>query len=269
MIHFTLRGGLANMMFQIAAVNSIALKNNTRCSFHNLGDQLNYINKFKHVNSRLNDATKYRDLNIFKNLLVNPVPPNVKTYTYPFHFENIELGVGDVGLDGFFQSEKYFKEHENEVREMFKPTDEVLNVINGKYGDILKVRTTSIHVRRGDYLRYPNHHPTQTLQYYEKGIELTKDSTDKYIIFSDDILWCRQTFRGDNFIFMEDEDDYIELYLMSMCDNNIIANSSFSWWGAWLNNNKGKIVVGPSNWFGSAYSNWDTSDVLPKEWFKI
>jgi hypothetical protein len=269
MIHFTLRGGLANMMFQIAAVNSIALKNNTQCSFHNLDDQLNYINQFRHKNTRLKDATKYRDLNFFKDTLTNPVPPNINVYTYPFHYEDIQIAEGDAGLDGFFQSEKYFKEHEGVIRELFKPTDEVVNVIKEKYSDILNQKTTSIHVRRGDYLKHPNHHPVQTLQYYQKGIELTIGKTDKYIIFSDDIPWCREVFKGDKFIFMEDEDDYIEMYLMSMCDNNIIANSSFSWWGAWLNNRKDKTVVGPKNWFGPAYSTWNTNDVLPEEWIKI
>jgi len=269
MIYFTLRGGLANMMFQIAAVNSIALKNNTQCSFHNLDNQLGYINQFRHVNTRLGDAIKYRDLNFFKETLTNTPPPNVKVYTYPFHYEDIKLDDGEVGLDGFFQSEKYFKQHEGVIRELFKPTDKVLNTLKEKYSEILNQKTTSIHVRRGDYLNHPNHHPVQTLEYYEKGIKLTLNTTDKYIVFSDDIMWCKQSFHGDNFIFMDDEDDYIELYLMSMCDNNIIANSSFSWWGAWLNNNPNKIVVGPKLWFGKAYETWNTNDVLPKEWIKI
>jgi hypothetical protein len=207
---------------------------------------------------------------MFKDVLTNSVPPNIKSYIYPFHYENIQIEPGDAGLDGFFQSEKYFKEHEKEIKEMFKPNDNIVRTIREKYGDtILNQRTTSIHVRRGDYLKHPNHHPVQTLQYYQKGIELTIDKTDKYIIFSDDILWCREVFQGDKFIFMEDEVDYIELYLMSMCNNNIIANSSFSWWGAWLNNHEDKIVVGPENWFGPAYATWNTNDVLPEEWIKI
>lgn len=270
MIHFTLRGGLGNMMFQVAALNSIALKNNTKCSFHNLDEQLNYINQFRHVNVKLEDATKYKKLNFFKDALTNPVPANIKTYTYPFHYEEIKIGEGDVGLDGFFQSEKYFKEHKNFIKELFKPTDEVVNIIKEKYSDILNQRTTSIHVRLGDYLNHPNHHPVQSLKYYNKAIELTKNHTDKYIVFSDNIGWCKDVFKGDEFIFRDnDEKDYVELYLMSMCDNNIICNSSFSWWGAWLNNNEDKIVVGPKKWFGVAYSTWNTNDVLPKEWIKI
>jgi hypothetical protein len=269
MIYFTLRGGLANMMFQVAAVNSIAMDKGVDCSFHNLDNQLVFINKHKHLNVRLGDAREYRKLRFFKDALTNEVPPNIKSYTYPYHFQDIEIEGDDAILDGFFQSEKYFKSNEKEIKELFRPTDEIVSILNEKYNHILNDKTTSIHVRRGDYLRHPNHHPVQSMEYYKKGIELTKETTNKYIVFSDDIPWCKKMFVGDEYVFIDNEEDYIELYLMSMCDNNIIANSSFSWWGAWLNNNPSKIVVGPSMWFGIAYRGWNTNDVLPEGWIKI
>ena len=126
---------------------------------------------------------------------------------------------------------------------------------------------TSIHVRRGDYVKHPNHHPVQTIEYYNKSVEMVgKDTT--IVVFSDDIEWCKKNFNIDNIIYIEDEKDYIELYLMSLCDNNIISNSSFSWWGAWLNTNENKKVIAPNKWFGSAI-NENTNDIIPKGWIKI
>lgn len=269
MIHYTLRGGLANMMFGIAATHSIALSKGTKPSFNNRDNQLVYLDKEKIFNPKLKHSSEYLRLDFFKNMITETAPTNTKVYSYPFHFQELPI-IGDVAIiDGFFQSEKYFKNHEKEIKKLFKPTKEIIKIINDKYSNILSGRTTSIHVRRGDYVRHPQHHPIQTLEYYQKGIELTKDKTDLYVVFSDDVEWCKKHFQGDNVTFIEKEKDYIEIYLMSMCDNNIIANSSFSWWGAWLNNNPDKIVVGPKRWFGPAYNHFNTNDIIPENWIKI
>ena len=90
----------------------------------------------------------------------------------------------------------------------------------------------------------------------------------KFLIFSDDITWCKKNFIGDSFIFIENEVDFIDMYLMSMCINNIIANSTFSWWGAWLNKNKNKKIISPINWFGPAKP-LNIRDVIPHNWVKI
>ena len=146
--------------------------------------------------------------------------------------------------------------------------ESVKEIIETKYSDLLSVRTTAIHVRRGDYLKFPQHHPTQTVEYFLAGVELLKDKTDKFLVFSDDIAWCKANFKFDNIVYIENEKDYIELYLQSLCNNNITSNSSFSWWGAWLNENNNKVVIGPNKWFGSAI-NHDTSDVIPETWKKM
>ena len=80
--------------------------------------------------------------------------------------------------------------------------------------------------------------------------------------------WCKKTFVGDKFIFAENDKDYIEMFMMSLCTNNIICNSSFSWWGAWLNTNESKKVIGPKNWFGSMIKH-KTDDILPEQWIKL
>ena len=134
--------------------------------------------------------------------------------------------------------------------------------------EILKNENTcSIHVRRGDYLNSPNHHPTQNMNYYMRAIkEMPKDSV--FLIFSDDIKWCKENFPNlpEKFIFVEGNKDYEDLHLMTHCKNNIIANSTFSWWGAWLNSNSDKIVVAPKKWFGPALKNNDTKDLYCEGW---
>ena len=137
-----------------------------------------------------------------------------------------------------------------------------------KYGDLLNVKTTAIHVRRGDYVRHSNHHPVQTMDYFNKGIDVVKDNTYTFLVFSDDIEWCKEHFKVDNIIYIEDEKDYIEIYLMSLCDNDIIANSSFSWWGSFLNKNPNKKVFAPSIWFGPRGPR-NFVDIFQPEWTVI
>ena len=96
-----------------------------------------------------------------------------------------------------------------------------------------------------------------------------KPDTEIFVVFSDDIKWCKENFIGNNFYFVENEKDYIEMYLMSSCNNNIISNSSFSWWSAWINENENKKIIGPKNWFGPSLSNISDRDIIPLEWIKI
>ena len=90
----------------------------------------------------------------------------------------------------------------------------------------------------------------------------------KFVIFSDDIPWCKENFIGDNFTFIDGEEDYIDLYLMSVCEHNIIANSSFSWWGAYLNTNITKKVIAPKEWFGKVKC-ISSSNIISTEWISI
>jgi len=269
MIHCYLKGGLGNMMFQIAATFSFANENNTEANFPNLKSHLNYLNEEQAHNPFLNYTHEYNYLNIFKNLKCIKKDCSLKVYNFPFNYKNIKLESPDSIIDGFFQSEKYFKNNESFIRESFRINDFILDKIHEKYKDILEYKnTTSIHIRRGDYLKLNNHHPSLSLDYFRNAIDLTKSNTDKYIIFSDDIEWCKTKFQGNRFIFIENQKDYIELYLMSLCKNNIISNSSFSWWGAWLNLNENKIIISPKQWFGELIKE-DDSDIIPENWKRI
>lgn len=263
MIYCNLKGGLGNMLFQIAASKSFAIDNGTDCIFPNLDTHLGYLNSEKTYNPTLSHSFEYRE--IFKNLVSTPSDTQT-VISFPFHYSKPNLPSNNLIVDGFFQSEKYFKHNRKEVIKYlnFNP---IKDIITEKYGKLLSQRTTSIHVRRGDYVRHPNHHPSQSIKYYNESMNLLKSITETFVVFSDDIEWCKNNLKNDNIIYITDEKDYIELYLMSLCDNNIISNSSFSWWGAWLNNNN-KKVVGPKKWFGSDIKH-DTSDIIPDSWIKI
>jgi hypothetical protein len=154
-------------------------------------------------------------------------------------------------LRGFFPSEKFFSDSANLVRYYFEPSSSVSDYISEKYSHLFAKKTCSVHVRRGDYLNQRIYFPIQPLEYYNSAIaEIGNDFN--FIFFSDDIMWCRQNFFGSNFHFIENEIDIIDLFLMSYCTNHILSNSSFSWWGAWLNKFDEKKIICPEYWFGPA-----------------
>jgi hypothetical protein len=268
MIYCNLKGGLGNMLFQIAATKSFAIDRDNECSFPNLKKHLEYLDSDNNHNPDLKHSMEY--LKLFKNL--NITPPidgeNVRVIHYPFEFIDLEFNDKNVIVDGFFQSEKYFKHNRKEILKLIDFSFIPKEYIENKYSFIKNKKTTSIHIRRGDYVNFPNIHPTQSLEYYKQSIDILKDMTDLFIVFSDDINWCKENIKLENIIYIDDEKDYIELYLMSLCDNNITANSSFSWWGAWLNETPNKIVIGPLKWFGNDIQLY-TGDILPNNWIKL
>ena len=162
---------------------------------------------------------------IFQKIKLSYDKIECEVYNVP-HFHYCELPKFDrnIKLLGFFQSEKYFKKNREKVLEIFECNDEVKQKLLIKYKDILKTKTCSVHIRRGDYLHLTNYHPVLSLEYYEESYNIIgEDST--YLIFSDDIEFCKTNFEFiKNKIFIEDLDDYEEIYLMSFCDNNIILN---------------------------------------------
>lgn len=254
-------GGVGNYMFQVAAAYAYAKRYDMHVGF-NCSES---IGQHQHV-------TTY-DNNIFKDIDLYYVPQGKdrrQTNEVGYHFTEIPDYPGrNILLYGYYQSEKYFKDYEYEIRDLFMSYDiEMSDEIKGL---LENENTCSIHVRRGDYLKSPDHHPTQSMNYYMKAIKkMPKDSV--FLIFSDDIEWCKQNFPDvpEKFKFIEGNKDYEDLYIMSHCKNNIICNSTFSWWGAWLNGNKNKTVVAPSVWFGPALAGThDTKDLYCENWIKI
>lgn len=169
-----------------------------------------------------------------------------------------DLGT-EVTLVGFFQSEKWFENAKEEVRKAFplKHYPEYEGYV-------------SIHVRRGDYVTNANSFPPVDLGYIEKAISRFI-TPPKLLVFSDDILWCKDNFWNDKFEFNEDQNEYTALSKMASCSHHIIANSTFSWWGAWLGYNPDRIVVSPSSkkWFGPGFTGSEPVDLIPKNWIQI
>lgn len=247
-----LSGGLGNQMFQIAACVSLAKR-------------LGYIAMFdpnKHfLPLQGRKFLTYTD-NLYFNLLINHNLPITQEYiSEKFNYVQIPDIQPLTIIKGGFQSEKYFDKFL--INNIFRIKPNIKELLINKYGDV--TNKVSIHVRRGDYLKLWPHHIFVGEEYYTKAIEIMGDK--EYLVFSDDMKWCKSFFKG-KFDFIEDE-DYNELYLMSLCGNNIIGNSTFSWWGAWLNQNPLKKVIAPKTWFGPGYSHWDTSDLIPQNWIKI
>ena len=203
---------------------------------------------------------------------------------FHFHKELFDKCPDNTNLDGYFQSEKYFKNIEKEIREDFEFQDEIIEPCKEMIDSLGEGRKISLHIRRGDpklswaYVNLQNAHPLQTWDYYEKALAEFPDDIP-VIVFSDVIEWCKEQefFKPDRFILSETTDEFsdgqrvpwTDLCLMSLCTDAIIANSSFSWWGAWLMKNDDKKVVCPKKWFGKQFAHYDMSNLIPDGWIEI
>jgi hypothetical protein len=193
-----------------------------------------------------------------------------------FHYwEEILKVSGSCYLHGYWQSEKYFSEVATKIRKEFvfcKPLEnQSLNLARL----ISKVNSVSLHVRRGDYANNPlttSVHGLCSLDYYIAAIKYITERVQEphFFIFSDDIVWVKNNlkmvFPSEYVDCNQENQSYIDMQLMSMCKHNIVANSSFSWWGAWLNLNLGKIVITPKKWF---VNELNTQDLIPLDWVQL
>lgn len=237
MIQFTLGyfGWLGNQMFQYAATYAASKRLNTTCGFPQ-----NKPNLFELFNITGHPVDTYQNL----------------VYHEP-HFHYAPIPEQDhINLHGYFQSEKYFVDYKQDIKREF-------SLKNPKYPDKLDQEYIGLHVRRGDYLNYPDIHPTCSLDYYQQALEMLPDKPVK--IFTDDPEWCRKSFSGDRFE-VSDKDFIEDFELLTKCSYNIIANSSFSWWGAWLSDSK--KVIAPKQWFGPKGPG-SAEDIIPDTWIKI
>lgn len=159
----------------------------------------------------------------------------------------------NINLDGYFQSPLYFKGYEEELRELLDFDSD--RGLKESFNPLV-----SIHIRRTDYLNLASHYTQLTIQnYYTPAIELFPDCD--FLIFSDDIPWCKDNFKGPQFSFSENGTEGSDLEYMSLCDHNIISNSTFAWWGAFLNKNKEKQIVSPRNWFTGRYEHFNNDEI--------
>ena len=167
-------------------------------------------------------------------------------------------------LYGFFQTEKYFKHCADEVRSQFTFKKEIIDECKEIVDDYFN-NPIALHIRRGDFLTNSGNHHNQTLDYYEEALKKF-DVNRQVVIFSDDPNWCMEQalFVDNRFIVSQAAGPYHDLYMMTQCSDFIIANSSFSWWGAWLANS-GRVIA-PKKWFGPNNAHLNTKDLFPEHW---
>lgn len=170
-----------------------------------------------------------------------------------------------IDLFGYFQSIKYWKNCEEEIRKLFTPNDEIKTRLDN-FKDILQQSTCAVHVRRTDYLTLPDHHNNLTIEYYNEAMK--EMDAQVYIIFSDDIEWCKENIKGENIIYMKSTNDIIDFFIMAQCKDFIIANSSYSWWASYLSDNTTKRIIAPAKnkWFGASYSQNQVDDLYLPSW---
>jgi len=265
MIVTKLQGGLGNQMFQYAIGKQIAIRNNTELVLDTT--HFNYDRKRTYELHKFNITDKVAQLNFSHNC--NVITENSQCFN-----EQILNVKDNCYLSGFWQSEKYFKG----IREILLNAFSLKGYSNRfhDYAYAIDSNTVSIHVRRGDYVSEPHtnsFHGVCPIEYYQEALRsLSHINVSKILIFSDDIQWVKDNLNLSTYseqIGVEQLSNEEDMMLMSKCSHNIIANSSFSWWGAWLNNNPEKIVIAPKNWFGPAGSHLNANDIYCEKWIRL
>jgi len=294
MVIVRISGGLGNQMFQYAAGKACAVRNQCELklelsAYDRPPRGQEAARKFElpvflgavpvataaelTTIQHYNENKAYKAYNRSRKLL--GLPP---AYTYcqervPMHFDPAILtSTGQLlYVDGDWQNEKYFRAIADELRRDYTPKDLAADTRNAILAQqMASMASVSLHVRRGDYLNNAVHKPAP-LTYYQVAIErvVTQVAQPHFYIFSDDVAWARANLRfgaaPSTFIdHNTGPDSYKDLYLMSKCHHHIIANSSFSWWGAWLNPSPRKLVIAPAMWL--AFLNVAAADVVPPTW---
>jgi len=260
MVYVLLDGRIGNNLFQIAAAASLAQENN--CSFQVIAG-----NYYTPDEKWLSQYLKQFETNILRKVTITQdIPENLISHKEKEFSFNPIIYAENIMLEGFYQSEKYF--NPKVVQNLFEIDPKTSEYIQNKYGHLFNDEITSIHVRRGDYLASSDNYAVCSYDYFKSAINHI-GMNKKFLITSDDIQWCKKKFKGANFFFSEGESAIVDMYLQSCCTNNIISNSSFSWWGAWLNKNPKKIVICPEPWFGVAFRNKSTKDLIPENWLRM
>jgi len=295
MIIVSLMGGLGNQMFQYAFGRSLSQR---------LGCQFKLDTSFLDYRPKNSEHTlRSLELNIFAMDVpladqrelrgFQPVVKSRDVVSYVFRklfgkpiimehglaFDSaIRIAKDGSYFSGFWQSTEYFDDYAYSIRKDFTFRFPLTHQNKEMADEISNSESTSIHVRRGDYLSNASAkqvHGVCTEEYYHTAIKCIKDQVlnPRFFIFSDDPQWAKQTFAeiGDA-VFVEQNlqvDQYRDMQLMSLCKHHIIANSSFSWWGAWLNPKGDEIVIAPKKWYMDEKKNQEASGLIPASWLRV
>jgi hypothetical protein len=280
-------GGLGNQMFQYAAARSLSLQKKTRLyldhSFLDRESTGHYTYRRYELNAFSIKANRAKSFQLFPFPFVKKYP-SLRSFLPFIYFKEPHIEYTpmlfkegrSIYLDGYWQCEKYFSPYEKQIREDFQFKSSLTGE-NKKISDqIINTNAVAVHIRRGDYITNNSinaTHGTCSLAYYQQaiGVLQSKFQNLHFFFFSDDIEWAKQNFNSlKNSYFIsnnKNENSFYDLQLMSLCNHFIIANSSFSWWGAWLGKHKDKVVIAPAKWFNTDEHN--TKDLLPESWIKL
>lgn len=292
MIIVNIIGGLGNQMFQYACGRALSLKlqtnlkiNNREFSNYQLHQGFELDRLFNcpveiATDIDLKDLLGWQRSRLLRRVLRFPLfnRLRIRNFILEPHFnywKEINLLKESFYIDGYWQSENYFNEFAEKIREDFAFKAPFSDLNSQVAAQISDVNAVSLHVRRGDYVTNSKNSFMNTLNlgYYKKSIDYFKQRLKNpiFFVFSDDIGWVKSNLLLDKeSIFVDHNrgnESYNDMRLMSLCNHHIIANSSFSWWGAWLNPRPDKIVIAPQNWFASG--GLDQSDIIPKSWLKM
>jgi hypothetical protein len=287
-----LLGGLGNQMFQYAAGRALAvsraedfyvdLRDFNHYELHN-GYELGRVFKLneKNINQiSLSKKLNWQTTGLLGRIFRQPLASlfRSKSIAIEPHFNywpNIKKIPSPVYMRGYWQTEKYFQDCKSVIREDFSFKNELIDLNKELSLDIKASKSVAIHVRRGDYVldrKTAKVLVVQDINYYKSAIRYMASRVDcpNYFIFSDDIEWVKENFKFLPNITVVSHNQcansHFDMQLMSLCQHNIIANSSFSWWGAWLNDNPSKIVIAPQKWFINGAND---SDLIPSGWIKL
>lgn len=265
MFYAQMLGGLSNCQFIIATLYALAKDRNQPFCISNKTSSITHRDDedewFKTIFRKIPQvSSKPREIDsIFRER-------DMSIQTFPSR-QNMEIF-------GYFQSDQYFSKYKSEIVELFLDYKKELNL------KPFQKPTIGIHVRRGDYVQLQHAHVVLPVSYYNDALNLMAkklgfesvqqmNETYTFVIFSDDIAWCKKAFfNNKNKIYIEGNKAVKDLYLMNMCDHNIMANSTFSWFGTYLRDNTNRIIIAPKNWFNPNFrkpSEWQTiyrSDML-------
>jgi hypothetical protein len=292
MIITNLIGGLGNQMFQYAVARKIAIVNKVPLKLDITGFQKYLLHTYRLDHFCIDaEIATIKDIRRFKPFgnegvlnqiirfpkLLQPYYKRTLFKEQSFIYDpNIRQCHDDVYLEGYWQSEKYFKDIEEIIREDFTVSEKP-DYLNKQLAEMIgNCEAVSLHIRRGDYISNPvtnAYHGSCSEEYYREAISKIESNSKNphFFVFSDDPKWVKENFdTGYPTIFIDfngPDKDYEDLRLMSLCQHHIIANSSFSWWGAWLCQNTEKIVIAPKKWFNDP--NINTQDLIPQSWIRI
>lgn len=232
MVTVQLAGGIGNQLCQVAAAYALAINNKDGLILSSHGWaalQGENPEKYKHT--------------FFKNFMWTDEPLNYPVIQEPGVYHQLNY-TGNIKLKGYFQDSRYFNMYRSLLYKTFFSSVDTLPYFDKK---------VSLHVRRGDYMRLYDKHPPVTLDYIYKAIEAVEQSMDieSILLFSDDTTWCKENIKDDRLVVADIGDDQKNIYLMTRCGVNIISNSTYSWWGAYLNPSDEKIVIAPETWYGN------------------